>query len=279
MGADSNDNLNPHVEKPAGNQPAGAAPSETKGAAPAETFAANPGFLAHGFDVNALPSVQVSPVVLPPDPSRFSMAIGKQLTLWLLMILAGSILLLVAYLWRMEISTGDDIRRNYGKDLNREDVSLYLAQRLANFSNALTQAGNNDKFSVSEKMSADEKAMIETLNMFPGVINDQERDQLEQCVALIKVEGTGRKDRLQPCLNLLDKTKNEGMTAAAAAFSFQMASEASTKLLEQRQSLHEFWLKAAQLILLNLLLPVLTAALGYTFGNQAQKPQQQQGQD
>jgi len=40
-----------------------------------------------------------------------------------------------------------------------------------------------------------------------------------------------------------------------------------TKIIDARSAAREFWLKLAQLILLNLLLPVLTAILGYTFGS------------
>jgi hypothetical protein len=36
---------------------------------------------------------------------------------------------------------------------------------------------------------------------------------------------------------------------------------------EHRQAFRSFWLQAAQLVLLNLLLPLLTALLGYIFGS------------
>jgi hypothetical protein len=39
------------------------------------------------------------------------------------------------------------------------------------------------------------------------------------------------------------------------------------KVFDARAAARDFWLKLAQLVLLNLLLPVLTAILGYTFGS------------
>jgi hypothetical protein len=36
---------------------------------------------------------------------------------------------------------------------------------------------------------------------------------------------------------------------------------------DHRQAFRLFWLQAAQLVLLNLLLPLLTALLGYIFGS------------
>jgi hypothetical protein len=202
------------------------------------------------------------------------MTIGKKLALWVLSILAGSILLLVLYLWRMDVTTGDDIRRNYGKDLNRDDVSLYMGQRIQRFSSDLVKAKEDPSFVALRNDIADDKALSETLGSLPGV-NDEQHAQLTQCISLISNKASNASERpakLQPCIDVLEEIRTQGMSAATAALSFQMASEASTKLFEQRQSLHEFWLKAAQLILLNLLLPVLTAVIGYTFGsNQAQQ--------
>jgi hypothetical protein len=219
---------------------------------------------------NAVPSiVPDTRVIVTEIKPPANMTIGKRLTLWMLSILAGSILLLVLYLWSMEKAAGDDIRRNYGKDLNRDDLSLYMAQRIQRFSNDLANAQKDPSFVAPKNNASDDKALSETLGLLPD-ITDEQRSQLAVCVSLISSkEATGdeRKTKLQPCIGILEQTKSEGTTAAVAAMSFQMASEASAKLLEERQNLHEFWLKAAQLILLNLLLPVLTAVIGYTFGN------------
>jgi hypothetical protein len=207
----------------------------------------------------------VASEVKPPA----GMTIGKKLTLWMLSILAGSILVLMLYLWGMEQTAGDDIRRNYGKDLNRDNISLYMGQRIQRFSNDLAKAQTDPTFAAPKNNVTEDKALSETLGSLPDVTEEQ-RSQLMTCVSLIAnkaATGADRKAALQPCIDLLEKTKSDGMTAATAVMSFQMASEASAKLLEERQNLHEFWLKAAQLILLNLLLPVLTAVIGYTFGN------------
>jgi hypothetical protein len=42
----------------------------------------------------------------------------------------------------------------------------------------------------------------------------------------------------------------------------------------QRESFRKFWLQSIQMILLNMLLPVLTALLGYVFGTQSNSPPQ-----
>ncbi len=113
---------------------------------------------------------------------------------------------------------------------NREDVALYLALRLQSFADALSQAGSDPKFTVSDKTAADEEALIETLNQFPSLINNDAKVKLDGCVATLSTTGTDRMTTLQPCIDAINKVRTEGMTTAAAAFSFQMASEASSLL-------------------------------------------------
>jgi len=45
------------------------------------------------------------------------------------------------------------------------------------------------------------------------------------------------------------------------------AGSVAETVLKDRESFREFWLKIFQMVLLNVLLPVLTAILGYTFGS------------
>jgi hypothetical protein len=48
--------------------------------------------------------------------------------------------------------------------------------------------------------------------------------------------------------------------------SLKRASELLIRLVEFKRSSRDFWISLSQLFLLNLLLPVLTAILGYVFG-------------
>lgn len=49
-------------------------------------------------------------------------------------------------------------------------------------------------------------------------------------------------------------------------------------LLKERGAFRDFWLKIFQMVLLNVLLPVLTALLGYTFGASRNQNTQETGQ-
>ncbi len=58
-----------------------------------------------------------------------------------------------------------------------------------------------------------------------------------------------------------------------SAEQMRVLSEAARQMGEQRVAFRTFWLQTAQLILLNLLLPLVTALLGYIFGtNQLTAP-------
>lgn len=74
--------------------------------------------------------------------------------------------------------------------------------------------------------------------------------------------------QLQRCMNILDDVRQAALEAASSTTNAEVAGTAADKFSAQRQTFHAFWLQAAQLVLLNLLLPILTALLGYIFGSQ-----------
>jgi hypothetical protein len=53
----------------------------------------------------------------------------------------------------------------------------------------------------------------------------------------------------------------------ASEFGEFTAADLQTSLVTERSDFREFWLKIFQMVLLNVLLPVLTALLGYIFGS------------
>jgi len=55
--------------------------------------------------------------------------------------------------------------------------------------------------------------------------------------------------------------------AASSPETLQRANELTGRLLEARRASRDFWVTVGQFLLLNLLLPVLTAILGYIFGS------------
>jgi hypothetical protein len=77
-----------------------------------------------------------------------------------------------------------------------------------------------------------------------------------------------RNQKLDQCIAAIGDIRQAALGSAASTATSQIAGEATTKIQDQRQNLHTFWIQVAQLVLLNLLLPLLTALFGYIFGTQ-----------
>lgn len=96
------------------------------------------------------------------------------------------------------------------------------------------------------------------------ILTDAQKDQLKGCIP-IPPANESRNSKLDQCLEILATV---WLSVSPTESSTRMAREAAEKINEHRQNLHTFWIQAAQLILLNLLLPLLTALFGYIFGTQ-----------
>jgi hypothetical protein len=73
---------------------------------------------------------------------------------------------------------------------------------------------------------------------------------------------------IKQCVETLEGIRQAAVDASSGIADAQIAAEYSSKIIEERAALHSFWIQSAQLILLNLLLPLLTGLFGYIFGTQ-----------
>ncbi len=86
-----------------------------------------------------------------------------------------------------------------------------------------------------------------------------------KCVPLPQVGALDRAAILERCAAILVKIFGRGDGAGQRIEAVQLLQKS---LAEERASHRAFWLQVAQLVLINLLLPILTALLGYIFGTQ-----------
>ncbi len=189
--------------------------------------------------------------------------IGNHLSKLVIGTMACSIGALILFLAVMEWRVGDDIRQIYLKTSaepgatpqhdNREHIADFLSllatiressdkgatgQSINNSNPVLQEARNNGLV-----LNGDEAAIY--CDIYPEG-QDLNKTAPTSCELNI--------DQLQ--LSGMQHNQPDAATASAAA------------MLEHRNNLQQFWLQAAQLILLNLLLPLLTALFGYIFGRQ-----------
>ena len=204
------------------------------------------------------------PKAFLPDPLPPLTWVGKDLSKWVLSIMAASIVALVVYLFYMERKAAADVADAYKGVLHKTGFELGELDRLAHMKLDLRMAKDRTDWQMSETSLQDAQGVLRVAARLQTVSATQ-NDQLRRCIPL--PNDPHRNEMLDRCLEIVEQVERE-LTESLATAGAKVAGEFATKLLEHRQSLHQFWIQAAQLILLNLLLPVLTALLGYIFGRQ-----------
>jgi hypothetical protein len=191
---------------------------------------------------------------------------GVELAQRVLWISAGAILLFMLYLLAMELVVGHEVSSLFrlGQECRHSGAPFLMLARMEQFAHDLDQAQHDPAWVAPAGSLENARNVAASLALLPGMTLAQ-TGQLKECVELLSAVGD-RASKLAPCESLLEAERKDAVQAESTAISVQMADDAATRLNDHRQSLHQFWLQAAQLVLLNLLLPVLTAILGYTFG-------------
>jgi hypothetical protein len=92
--------------------------------------------------------------------------------------------------------------------------------------------------------------------------NSETRDQSAQ-----QNDAADRTKAFEECVQILDPLRQVSASQAIELDRLRMMKEYAKGAHDHRQAFRLFWLQAAQLVLLNLLLPLLTALLGYIFGS------------
>jgi hypothetical protein len=217
---------------------------------------------AQSIGSTAPPSAGASATVMPPVA-----AAGVNLAIFVLAMAGGSIVLLLMYLISMDLLVGADVRGAYKEVLNPSRIGseFYTLGRLEKLSLDLSTARQNTAFQMDTEATNNASSIITILDDLPSVTVTQ-KEQLQDCVPL--PSDASRDDKIDQCLAILETVRQAALEAASSLTNAQTASESVDEIGSQRAAFHSFWIQAAQLILLNLLLPLLTALFGYIFGTQ-----------
>jgi len=215
--------------------------------------------------VKALPQTRPESVKVKDLPP--GMEAGVRLSKYVLGIMAGAIVTLIAYLILNEFIIGWDMHRYYDKVLSGQACpECQVAGRLEQLITDLGVARKDPNLQLPVDSLLNAQLTLQLIDKFQGV-TAAEKEHLKACVPL-PAANESRNEKLDQCLEGLERIRRLVPGAGSGATSAAVAADASAKLSELRQSFHSFWLQAAQLILLNLLLPLLTALFGYVFGTQ-----------
>jgi hypothetical protein len=209
------------------------------------------------------PSINID-ASLPPVT-----AAGLFLAKFVLTILAGAIVILALYLGLMEWRVASDVEGAYAKVRTTEQLGteLLIVGALDRFATDIKAAQDNPTATWSDESLRNAQDILARLSRIPSATSVQ-KETLKVCIPPPAAAVADRDAKLKKCVELLGELGKAVIAAASVGADLQAASESTTKINEQRKALHDFWIQAAQLILLNLLLPILTALLGYIFGTQ-----------
>lgn len=224
---------------------------------------------------NAQPAqIQPSPPVTSIDEKRLNA--GLDLAKKLFSILLTSIILLIAYL-----VAADLFESNYQNEFDKQvldrafksgqsaSVDSGKLDSLTALLKALSEAP--DKPAPQSSIDAARQALDDVRNL--GLLTKPQMARLEACVAQAATPQPNAGTLVDDCALIVTTLKSLADARSTDLDRIRLLKDFSKDVRDQHQAFRSFWLQAAQLVLLNLLLPVLTALLGYIFGTQqAQRP-------
>ncbi|HEX4554819.1 MAG TPA: hypothetical protein VH249_12580 [Xanthobacteraceae bacterium] len=211
------------------------------------------------------------------EPGRIQ--VGSQLTGYLLIIVAGAIFLLMIYLVALDVFTSAEVSQVYEQTFRQmtqtsvpSDVSGIGAT-----AKIFDAARSKPDVPANEDDTKKIRAVVDQLKASKAVPVAQ-ADRLDQCIQFATTKPSGKQKpadatkrtaTLNECGKILEPLSRVSPSQALDIERLRLLKDYAKDAHEHRQAFRSFWLQAAQLILLNLLLPLLTALLGYIFGTQA----------
>jgi hypothetical protein len=207
------------------------------------------------------------PPPFPVEPLPAVTWVGLNLARKVLRITTYAIAALILYLFVMDVIVPWNIRGVYRTapppGASRVGAEFWALRDLDQLSVDLAAARSDPAHTWSPDSLRNAQILLNVVGRLPGVASEQ-KAQLNACIP--PPTDATRAARLDRCLVAVETLTRAASDAASRMAEDQCAREAALWIQEHRLRLHQFWLQAAQLVLLNLLLPVLTALLGYIFG-------------
>jgi hypothetical protein len=226
------------------------------------------------IDVDASKSVHPDPVSVKEMEPKI--AAGFTLAKIVLGITVASIVILCLYLAIMEFFVGSDVKAAYTQVIlsSRPAAELYVLSNIERMMTDVQSLEKKDNNQLPEDAAANMANVIRLITAAHSIAAS-DRDLIKGCNT--PPLDLSRADYIRRCVAALNRVRESAIEISSLNGSAEIASDFAAKILQQRESLHTFWIQAAQLILLNLLLPLLTALFGYIFGTQQSIATQKNG--
>lgn len=192
-------------------------------------------------------------------------AAGVDLAKTVLEYIAVAIVLLLIILCVVEIidSTHEHLLQDQIAQQTARASVLPDAERLESWRTGLKSFAATPSVAPTDDQQNAWRFLFDSLRM-TGAVSTVQAETLSSCVA--PVSSKPQAAQLTNCEDALAILAGQSRSAAGDLDKIRLLAEFSKEVDSSHQNTRTFWLQIAQMILLNLLLPILTALLGYIFG-------------
>ena len=192
-------------------------------------------------------------------------AAGVDLVKIVLKIVVMAIVVLMLYLTLVDLQDGSSASNVYNKILNQASFNSGFTdvEAVDAVLKVLSSGASDPKAKVSDLDILSAKSLEDELTDF-RLISDDQRSVLNRCFPY--PEGEDRLRTLQSCTDILKRVEGGMRPQGLSLERLKLMVELSKDLETHQAAFHSFWVQMAQMVLLNLLLPLLTGLFGDIFG-------------
>lgn len=215
------------------------------------------------------PAAPVGPVAAEPRPAPVKSSIqerGIEILFVLLGILTASIVILFLYLGILDYSGSQRVQQVYDGAVRSATLATALPEvnALDSAAAVLRQLAKEPQGSVAAPEREAAAAVLERL----GRSDAPEAGVLAGCAPPLKAAAAVEVAVARRCADALGRAR-AALPGVLGVDALRELKGLAKDLQDHHQGLRTFWISAAQLVLVNVLLPLLTALLGYIFGREA----------
>ena len=220
----------------------------------------------NGIDVAAAPTTTPQAVDVTARRMPAVTAAGVKLAAYVLSILTLALVFFAIYVWSAD--------RQFAAAVNlisKEIVAQTAIEgefpsqdSIEKLAAIFRDAAKDPQLKFSDADQRDDQKLDASLARL-GAVSEPQKSKLDGCVP--PPTDASRATSLDACAAILDAAKSAKVVSVPLD-RVTLLIDYVKQLSDERQSFHTSWIQEAQLILLNLLLPLLTGLFGYIFGTQ-----------
>lgn len=206
--------------------------------------------------------------------TRAEARIGAGLPFWkpLMWVVGGSIAGLVFVLLIVELWGALRVDGMYADALRYAQASgpIIDLQRLEGAMLTLSTLKKGPANPLTSDQKIDLAYAVANAKALP-ILAETQRSALDECARTGNDPLSSGNAPIEECQIAFGALRAAGLTRMIEVDRLRLMQAMANDAREHHQAFRAFWLQSAQLVLLNLLLPILTAFLGYVFGAQSRR--------